>query len=228
MGRTWLLYAYNYACVYTRYTQYYLNYHVILRARTLSFDWIIINNNNNNHRRLDYNNQPSVSVYLSGENTTKMLGYLTVVLLTVASQSLGLNCIHDFNDVEEAIVNGSLGVLSSLSSTFYPTIDRDTEFVTVRYSYAVNCSDEGRSPNSRINHTTEYVWAVSSVYLLVEPNALEDYTLGTVKTTKGNLFIDLQCFCSANEDDITFIISRLTAYVSYSAMCRCEYSNYSR
>ena len=153
-----------------------------------------------------------------------MLGYLTVLLLAVAPQSLGLNCIHDFNDAEEAIINGSLGVLSSLSSTFYPTIDRDTEFITIRYSYAVNCSDEGRSPNLRSNHTTEYVWAVSSVYLLVEPDALEDYTLGTVKTTKGNLSIDLQCFCSSNnEDDITAIISRLTAYVSYGATSTCEW-----
>ena len=148
-----------------------------------------------------------------------MLGYLTVVLFAVITQSLGLNCTRDFNEAEEAIINGSLGVLSSLSSTFYPTIDKDAEFVVITYSYAVNCSDAGGSLNSRINLKTEYVWAVSSVYLLVEPNALEDYTLGVVRTTVGSISIDLGCFCSSNQDDIIAIISRLTAYVSDSPAC---------
>ena len=146
------------------------------------------------------------------------LGYLIVlVILAVTSQSLGQDCIHDFDDAEEATVNGSLGVLSSLSDAFYPTSERHTEYLVIRYLYESNCSDEGSSDSA--NHTVEYIWASSSVYLVVEPNALEDLTLGTVDVSQGSLSINLQCFCSSNPTDIIAIISRLTAYVSQHIMC---------
>ena len=144
-----------------------------------------------------------------------MLGYL-IIVLAVTSGSLGQNCIRDFDDAEEAIVNGSLGLLPSLSSAFYPTSERHTEYLVIRYSYALNCSDGG-SPNYT-NHTMEYIWASSSVYLVVEPDALEDLTCGIVDVTQGSLSVNLQCFCSSNPNDITAVISRLTAYVRKSAM----------
>ena len=149
-----------------------------------------------------------------------MLGYLIIVLV-VAPRSLGQDCIHEFDDAEEAIINGSLGVLSSLSSAFYPTSERHTEYLVIRYLYESNCSDETSSDYA--NDTVEYIWASSSVYLVVEPNALEDLTLGVVDVSQGDLFINLQCFCSSNPTDIIAIISRLTAYVSqhnqYNIVC---------
>ena len=147
-----------------------------------------------------------------------MLGYLMIVLLTVGSQSLSLgqNCIRDFYDVEETILNGSLGpLLSSLSSAFYPTSEMHTEYLVIRYLYALNCSDGG-SLNYSNTYALEYVWASSSVYLAVEPNALEDLTCGIVDVTQGSLSINLQCLCPSYPNDVTAILSRLTAYVSHN------------
>ena len=143
-----------------------------------------------------------------------MLGYLILVLLAVGSRSLGLNCIRDFDDAEQAIVNGSLGpLLSSLSNAFYPTSETCTDYLTIRYLYALNCTDGGS------NHSfleTDYIWASSSVYLVVEPNALQDLTCGIVDLTQGSLSINLQCLCPTYPDDVTSILRRLTAYVSHS------------
>ena len=96
-----------------------------------------------------------------------MLRYLVIALLASTSRSLGLNCIRDFGDAEEAILNGSLGpqLLPNLSSAFYPTRSEVyTDYLTIRYLYGLNCSDGGHSSN----HTLEYMWVrpvSSSVYL---------------------------------------------------------------
>ena len=143
-----------------------------------------------------------------------MLGYLVIVLLAVGSRSLGLNCIRDFYDAEEAILNGSLGpLLSSLSSAFYPTSETHTEYLMIRYFYALNCSDGGSNHSFLV---TDYIWASSSVYLVVEPNALEDWTCGIVDVTQGSLSINLQCLCPSYPNDVTAIVRRLTAYVSHN------------
>ena len=149
----------------------------------------------------------------------RMLEYLVIILLAVGSRSLGLNCIRDFDDAEEAIVNGSLGpLLSSLSNAFYPTSEMHTEYLTIRYLYALNCTDGG------LNHSlvTDYIWASSSVYLVVEPDALEDLTCGIVDVTWGSLPINLQCLCPTYPDDVTSILRRLTAYVSQYIKLECD------
>ena len=69
----------------------------------------------------------------------------------------------------------------------------------------------------------DYIWARSSVYLVVEPNALEDLTCGVVDVSQGSLSINLQCLCPSHpDDDVTAILSRLTAYVSQHIARICE------
>ena len=58
----------------------------------------------------------------------------------------------------------------------------------IRYFYALNCTD------GELNHsleTADYIWARSTVYLVVEPNALEDLTCGLVDVARRNLSINL-------------------------------------
>ena len=141
-----------------------------------------------------------------------MLGYLVIVIFAMASRSLA-GCISDFSNAEEAILNGTLGseVLSNISIAFFPTADKEADYLVIRYSYALNCT------NGELNHsleTADYIWARSSVYLVVEPNALEDLTCGLVNVARGNLSINLQCLCPSYPNDATAIVRRLTAYVS--------------
>ena len=141
-----------------------------------------------------------------------MLGYL--ILLTVASRTLGKNCIRDFYEAEEMIVNGSLGpLLSTLSDAFYPTSEKQAEHLLIQYLYSLNCSDAGSL--NYTNHTMEYVWAMSSVYLVVDPDTLNDLTCDVVDVTQGSLSINLECMCPSYPNDVTDILSRLTAYVSH-------------
>ena len=139
--------------------------------------------------------------------------YLVIVLyFAVTSRSLGLNCISDYSDAERMILNGTLsGVLANISTGFFPTADKEAEYLAIRYSYALNCTDGG------LNHSLEsdYVWASSSVYLVVEPNALKDFTCGIVDVTQGSLSINLQCLCPTYPNNVTSILRRLTAYVSH-------------
>ena len=141
-----------------------------------------------------------------------MLGYLVIILLASMSRSLGINCIRGFSDAEEAILNGSLGpqLLPNLSNAFYPTSEIPTDYLVIHYHCVLNCSDGGHGTND----TMEYVWVSSSVYLVVEPNALKDLTCGIVDVTQGSLSINLQCLCPTYPDDVTSILRRLTAYVS--------------
>ena len=128
--------------------------------------------------------------------------YLVIVLFTVASRSLGRNCISDFSDAEEMILNGTLsGVLANISTAFFPTADKEAEYLVIRYFYALNCTNGG------LNYSleTHYIWVSSSVYLVVEPNALKDLTCGIVDVTQGNLSINLQCLCPTYPDDVTSI-----------------------
>ena len=142
-----------------------------------------------------------------------MLGYLVIVIFAMASRSLA-GCISDFSNAEEAILNGTLvsgEVLSNISIAFFPTADKEAEYLVIRYFYALNCTD------GELNHsleTADYIWARSSVYLVVEPNALEDLTCGLVDVTQGSLTINLQCLCPSYPNDATAIVRRLTAYVS--------------
>ena len=94
--------------------------------------------------------------------------------------------------------------------------DKEAEYLAIRYFYALNCTDGG------LNHSleTDYVWVSSSVYLVVEPNALKDLTCGIVDVTQGNLSINLQCLCPTYPDDVTSILRRLTAYVSQKTVYR--------
>ena len=141
-----------------------------------------------------------------------MIRYLIIVLVTVASRSLGRNCSHDFYEAEKAILNGSLvEVLSNISTAFFPTKEKDAEYLVIHYFYALNC---GNDMNEVSNHSMDYIWASSSVYLVVKPNALEDLTCGIVDVTQGSLSINLQCLCPSHPNDVTTIISRLTAFVS--------------
>ena len=139
-----------------------------------------------------------------------MLRYLVIVIFITASRSL--ECISDFSDAEEAILNGTLGseVLSNISIAFFPTSGKEADYLVVRYFYALN------NTKGELNHSleTDYIWARSSVYLVVEPNALEDLTCGLVDVARGNLSINLQCLCPSYPNDATAIIRRLTAYVS--------------
>ena len=140
-----------------------------------------------------------------------MLRYLVIVIFITASRSL--ECISDFSDAEEAILNGTLGsgeVLSNISIAFFPTSGKEAEYLVVRYFYALN------NTKGELNHSleTDYIWARSSVYLVVEPNALEDLTCGLVDVPRRNLSINLQCLCPSYPNDATAIIRRLTAYVS--------------
>jgi len=141
-----------------------------------------------------------------------MLGYLIIVLVVLASRSLGQNCIRDFYDAEEAILNGSLGLISNFSDAFYPTSKEHTEYLVIRYFYGLNCSDGASNHNDTT--ITNYIWTSSSVYLVVEPNALEDFTCGLVDVSQGSLSINLQCLCPSHPNDVTPLLSRLTAYVS--------------
>jgi len=127
-----------------------------------------------------------------------------------------LTCIRDFYDAEEAILNGSLRVLPDISDAFYPTSEHRTDYVTVRYQYALNCSDGGSSNFSHLSNSTyNYIWASSSVYLVVEPNSLKHFTLGIVDVYQGSLYVNLQCLCPPNElGTARAILNRLTAYVS--------------
>ena len=141
-----------------------------------------------------------------------MLRYLVIVIFAMASQSLAMECISDFSDAEEVILNGTLGseVLSNISIAFFPTAGKEADYLVIRYFYALNCTD------GELNHSleTDYIWASSSVYLVVEPNALEDLTCGLVDVARGNLSINLQCLCPSYPNDATAIVRRLTAYVS--------------
>ena len=47
----------------------------------------------------------------------------------------------------------------------------------------------------------DYIWVGSSVYLVVEPNALNDLTIGIVDVTQGSIY--LQCMCPSYPNDIT-------------------------
>ena len=154
-----------------------------------------------------------------------MLRYLIIVLFAVASRGLlqessrdfintkeaivRKNCSHDFIDTKDAIVNGSLGVISNISNAFFPTKERRTDYLVIRYFYALNCSNE-----SNDSQYMDYIWTSSSVYLVVEPNAFKDLTGGVVEVNRANLTINLQCLCPSYPDDVTTILNRLTAYVS--------------
>ena len=143
----------------------------------------------------------------------KTLLFMILLLPHVVSQ---LTCIRDFYDAEEAILNGSLRVLPDISDAFYPTSVHRTDYVIVRYRYALNCSDGGRSNFSHLsNETFEYVWASSSVFLVVEPNSMKHFTFGIVDVYQGSLYINLQCLCPPDElGAARAILDRLTAYVS--------------
>ena len=145
--------------------------------------------------------------------TETMLQCLVIVLFVMASRSLGKNCTRDFHDAEEAILNGSLGVLLNISTAFFPTTEKEAEYLVIRYFYALNC-DGGSNHSHLETKQTDYIWASSSVYLVVKPNALEDLTCGIVDVTQGSLYINLQCLCPFYPNDVSAILSRLTAYVS--------------
>ena len=78
-----------------------------------------------------------------------MLRYLVIVIFAMASRSLG--CISDFSDAEEEILNGTLSdeVLSNISTAFFPTDDKEADYLVIRYFYALNCTE------GELNHSLE-------------------------------------------------------------------------
>jgi len=142
---------------------------------------------------------------------------ILVLFFSLAPWSLSqLTCIHDFYDAEEAILNGSLRVLPDISDAFYPTSEHRTDYVTVHYEYSLNCSDGGSSNFSHLSNVTyNYIWASSSVFLVVEPNSVKHFTFGIVDVYQGSLYVNLQCLCPPHElGAARAILNRLTAYVS--------------
>ena len=144
--------------------------------------------------------------------------YLVLITLLFAaiSQTQGQNCIRNFNDAEETILNEPQ-ILSNISNAFFPTTENNAEYLAIRYVYSLDCID-GEESNSSQYQKMDYIWVRSSVYLVVEPNALNDLTLGIVDVNQGSLSINLQCMCPSYPNNVTDVLSRLTAYVSQVAM----------
>ena len=146
-------------------------------------------------------------------------GYLVhvTIFFTVVSQSPGQNCIRNFYDAEEKILNGSQfnGILFNISNAFFPagSAEKNAEYLAIQYMYALSCTDDEESNSSQYQEM-DYIWVSSSVYLVVEPNAFNDLTLGIVDVAQGSLSINLQCMCPSYPSNVTDILSRLTAYVS--------------
>ena len=145
---------------------------------------------------------------------------LGILLFAAVSRTIGQKCIRDFYEAEEKILNEPQ-LLSNISNAFFPTTENKAEHLEIRYTYAINCSDGGELNHSQYQEM-DYIWVSSSVYLVVEPNALNDLTIGIVDVTQGSLYINLQCMCPSYPNDVTDVLSRLTAYVSQ--ICVATYS----